>query len=98
MKLGYARVSTDEQSLDVQLEQLERAGCIMMFQEKESGKNSDRPELKRALNTVTGATPGVPPENCVLVVTKFDRLTRSTRDLLEIVDRLHKAGAGLISL
>jgi len=98
VKLGYARVSTDEQSLEVQREQLKAAGCVLIFEETESGRNTARSELQRALNATCGAVPGITSSSCVLVVTKLDRLARNTRDLLEIVDRINKAGAGLISL
>jgi DNA invertase Pin-like site-specific DNA recombinase len=98
MKLGYARVSTDDQSLQVQVEQLKAAGCERVHQETKSGKTVMwRTELERVLCYFeTPARVGESPD--VLVVTKLDRLARSTRDLLEIVDRLNKAGAGLVSL
>jgi DNA invertase Pin-like site-specific DNA recombinase len=114
MKLGYARVSTDDQSLDVQVTQLRAASCEYIFREKASGKTSDRPELHAVLESIaTGQHPNGfewlsvqhRPRNgeprgtgLTLVVTKLDRLARSTRDLLEIVDQLNKAGAGLVSL
>jgi DNA invertase Pin-like site-specific DNA recombinase len=90
MKIGYARVSTEEQNLEIQLQALQAAGCGSIFQEKLSGKNRNRPELKRLLDQLR--------ENDILVVWKLDRLARSTRDLLDIVDEIKEACAGLQSL
>ncbi|WP_079591936.1 recombinase family protein [Bosea thiooxidans] len=90
MIFGYARVSTDNQTLDSQIEALKAAGADRIFQEKVSGAKADRHELKRAL-AVLG-------DGDVLMVTRLDRLARSTRDLLEILDRTSKAGAGFRSL
>lgn len=91
MLLGYARVSTGDQHLGEQREQLAAAGCDRIFSEKRSGAaNGSRPELERALDQIR--------EGDVLVVTALDRLARSTRDLLEIAERLRAAGAGLRSL
>ncbi len=97
MKLGYARVSTDDQSLAVQLEQLKQAGCITFYQETASGKNAARGMLQMMLREIEEGGPGARP-HCIVVVTKLHRLARNTRDLLEIVDRIGKAGAGLVSL
>ncbi len=109
MKIGYARVSTDEQSLELQITQLKAAGCALVFEEKQSGKSAARAALQKLLQSIELKCPecrglddccrtcgGHYPD--VLVVTKLDRLARNTRDLLEIVDRLGKAGAGLLSL
>lgn len=91
MKLiGYARVSTSGQTLDVQLEQLAAAGCAALFQETISGAQSDRPELQKALEALGAGD--------VLVITRLDRLARSTRDLLDIVHRVETKGAKLKSL
>ncbi len=87
---GYARVSTDGQSLASQDAQLRAAGCVQVFAEKVSGAKTDRRELARALKQLD--------EGDVLVVTRLDRLARSTRDLLNIVEAIAKAGAGLKSL
>src|SRR4051794_9985407 len=88
MKVGYARVSTTGQGLDVQLEALEKAGCEKIFREKKSGKSAnDRPELQRAIEFVR--------EGDVLIVTKLDRLARSTPDLHGIAQSLLAKGAGL---
>ncbi|MCP4185648.1 MAG: recombinase family protein [Hyphomicrobiales bacterium] len=74
--IGYARVSTSGQTLDAQLEQLKAHGCDQVFRETMSGARSDRPELKKALAVLSN--------DDVLVVTRLDRLARSTRDLLDI--------------
>ncbi|WP_192966892.1 recombinase family protein [Phycobacter azelaicus] len=89
-KVGYARVSTAGQALNAQLDQLGEFGCELTFSEKESGSKSDRPELQRALAALG--------EGDVLIVTRLDRLARSTRDLLEIVHHLETVGATLKSI
>lgn len=88
--IGYARVSTVGQTLDVQLDQLRAAGCRTIFQEKVSGTKSDRKELARMLK---GLQPGD-----VVVVTKLDRLARSIFDLFSIVKRINDAGARFRSI
>jgi len=88
--IGYARVSTGSQSLAEQRTELKAAGCIRLFEEKASGAKRDRPELVRLLDHLR---PGD-----VVMVTRLDRLARSTRNLLEIADRLREIGAGLRSL
>jgi DNA invertase Pin-like site-specific DNA recombinase len=90
MRRGYARVSTTEQDLGGQLEQLKVAGCAKVYSEKKTGGNGDRAALKRMLKD---AEPGD-----VIVVTRLDRLARSTRDLLNVLDRLGKDGVGFQSL
>jgi DNA invertase Pin-like site-specific DNA recombinase len=88
MLIGYARVSSTGQSLDLQLEQLRAAGCEEVFAEKKSGRHgSDRPELESALRHVRRGD--------VLLVTRLDRLARSLGDLLRIAQRLDEKGAGL---
>lgn len=87
---GYARVSTDHQTLEAQREALLAAGAEKVFQETASGAKSDRKELARALKAVNAGD--------VLLVTRLDRLARSTRDLLNILDAVTKAGAGFRSL
>ena len=77
MNIGYARVSTQSQTLESQLEQLGKAGCEKIYREVVSGAKSDRPELQRLLK-------GLPPGS-TLVVTRLDRLARSTIDLLTII-------------
>jgi DNA invertase Pin-like site-specific DNA recombinase len=90
MLIGYGRVSTDDQDLAVQRTQLKAAGCRRIFEEKVSGATRDRPELTRLLDHIR--------EQDVLVVTRLDRLARSTRDLLEIAELLRDIGAGLRSI
>jgi DNA invertase Pin-like site-specific DNA recombinase len=87
MKIGYARVSTKDQSTDSQLASLEKAECKVIFEENESGAKRDRPELDKALNLLKAGD--------VLVVYKLDRLSRSTQDLLEISEKIKKSGAHL---
>jgi DNA invertase Pin-like site-specific DNA recombinase len=90
MLYGYARVSTDGQSLASQDAELHAAGCVKVYAEKISGARSDRPELAKALKRLETGD--------VLVVTRLDRLARSTRDLLNILDDIAKRGAGFKSL
>lgn len=90
MIYGYARVSTTGQTLEAQLETLKAAGAEKVFREKISGAKADRPELACALKALQ---PGD-----TLLVTRLDRLARSTLDLLYIVDRLSASGAHFRSL
>ena len=90
MLLGYARVSTDDQDLTLQKTALKAAGCRRTFEEKVSGAKRARPELDRMLEQLR--------DDDVVVVTRLDRLARSTRDLLDIAEKLNEAGAGLRSL
>src|SRR5437868_1038004 len=87
---GYARVSTRDQDLASQIAELQAAGCGNIFKEKASGARTDRPELAKAIRRLEAGD--------VLVVTRLDRLARSTRDLLNILDTVTKAGAGFKSL
>jgi DNA invertase Pin-like site-specific DNA recombinase len=87
---GYARVSTRDQDLAGQIAELQAAGCGNIYKEKASGAKSDRPELAKAIRRLE---PGD-----VLVAVRLDRLARSTRDLLNILDAIGKAGAGFRSL
>ena len=87
---GYARVSTDGQSLAAQDAQLHAAGCVKVYAEKISGARSNRPELAKVLKRLDIGD--------VLVVTRLDRLARSTRDLLNTLDDIAKRGAGFKSL
>ena len=75
--IGYARVSTDGQTLDAQVAQLRAAGAAKVFKEKVSGAKSDRTQLKKAIAALA--------EGDALTVTRLDRLARSTRDLLNIL-------------
>ena len=87
---GYARVSTRDQDLGGQIAELQAAGCGNIFKEKASGARTDRPELAKAIRRLEAGD--------VLVVTRLDRLARSTRDLLNILDAIGKASAGFKSL
>src|SRR5262245_36007385 len=87
---GYARVSTDSQTLAAQDAALRGAGVAKTYSEKISGAVTDRPELAKLLKRLE--------EGDVLVVTRLDRLARSTRDLLNILDTVAKAGAGFKSI
>jgi DNA invertase Pin-like site-specific DNA recombinase len=87
---GYARVSTAGQTLASQDAQLHAAGVAKVYAEKASGARADRPELAKLLRRLDAGD--------VLVVTRLDRLARSTRDLLNILDVIGKAGAGFKSL
>jgi DNA invertase Pin-like site-specific DNA recombinase len=87
---GYARVSTDGQSLASQDAELHAAGCAKVYAEKISGARSDRPELAKALKRLNTGD--------LLIITRLDRLARSTRDLLNILDDIAKRGAGFKSL
>jgi len=88
--VGYARVSTTGQKLDVQLEKLLKFGCDPIFQEKESGLQSDRAELKECLRYLRRGD--------VLVITRLDRLARSTLDLHKILGQLQTDEVGFVVL
>ena len=90
MIFGYARVSTEEQRLDGQLDALNAAGAVRIYADRLSGSTRARPELERLMEQLR---PGD-----VVVVTKYDRLARSLRDLLEIVEEVQTRGAGFRSL
>ena len=90
MKIGYARVSTQDQNLDRQLDNLRAAGCERIFNEKMTGTRSDRPELKTMLLVLRAGD--------TLVIDSFSRLSRSTKDLLDLVDKLTGMGVHLVSL
>jgi DNA invertase Pin-like site-specific DNA recombinase len=88
--LGYARVSTRDQDLTGQLDALKAAGAEAIYREKVSGVRADRPQLAKLMAKLM---PGD-----IVVVTKLDRLGRSTRELLELIERIGKAGASFRSL
>lgn len=88
--LAYARVSTQDQRLTGQLEALKAAGATTIFREKISGARADRPQLAKLMASLQ---PGD-----VVLVTKLDRLGRSTRELLELIERIGEAGAAFRSL
>ena len=89
MKIGYVRVSTIEQNEERQIEGLSKHGIDKWYMEKVSGKNTNRPELKRMLDEIQ---PGD-----VVYVHDFSRLARSTKDLLDIVERLNSRGIHIVS-
>ncbi len=91
MRVGYVRVSTTDQSPELQLDALRRAGCERIFVEKASGAKSDRPELARMLNDVVR-------KGDVVVVWKLDRLARSLKKLIETAEDLEQRGIGLVSV
>ena len=90
MKIGYARVSTQDQNLSLQLDALQGAGCEKIYQEKASGAKVERPELKKLLEHVR--------EGDTVVIWKLDRLGRSLTHLVDLVNFLESRGIGLISL
>ncbi len=90
MKFGYARVSTDGQSVDAQVRQLTKAGCQKVFREVASGAKTDRAQLRRLLDVLDAGD--------VLTVTRLDRLARSTRDLLNTLAVITAKNAGFKSL
>lgn len=90
MKIGYARVSTQDQNLEMQLDALGKAGCDKVFQEKASGMKSDRPQL--------AAMQQILREGDVIYIYKLDRLGRSLKHLLEMTSDFEKRGIGLVSI
>jgi DNA invertase Pin-like site-specific DNA recombinase len=90
MIIGYARVSTEDQHLDAQIGALKTAGAERIWSEKISGSKSKRPELDKLLEHLR--------EGDVVVVTKYDRLSRSLQDLLTLVETIRGKGAGFRSL
>ena len=90
MIIGYARVSTQEQNLDRQLDNLKAAGCEKIYCEKITGTKANRPELDRMKDALR--------KGDTLVIDSFSRLSRSTKDLLETVEKLTAEGMNIISL
>ncbi|HGJ4652768.1 TPA: recombinase family protein [Salmonella enterica subsp. enterica serovar Saintpaul] len=90
MLIGYVRVSTNDQNTALQRNALESAGCELIFEDKISGKVSDRPGLKKVLRTLS--------EGDTLVVWKLDRLGRSMRHLVGLVEELREKGVNFQSL
>src|SRR5258705_4412382 len=87
---GYARVSTDGQTLAAQDAALRAAGCAKVYSETASGAKTDRVELRKVMKRLN--------EGDVLMVTRLDRLARSTRDLLNVMHEITERGAGFRSL
>lgn len=90
MKIGYARVSTKDQNLDMQIDDLKKIGCEKIFTDKISGAKKDRPGLDEALNYVR--------KGDVLVVWKLDRAGRSLKHLIELVNLLNEQEVGFVSI
>ncbi|WP_379093336.1 recombinase family protein [Pedobacter sp. UC225_65] len=90
MKIGYARVSTADQSLNLQIDALVAAGCSLIFEEKISGKNKDRPELAHMFSKLRGGD--------TVVVWKLDRLGRSLKDLIDLVAEMQKLDVNFMSI
>ena len=87
---GYARVSTEQQNLDRQLDALRKYGVDMIYNEKMTGTKKDRPELSKLLDRMT--------EGDTVVVAELSRLGRSTKDLIELTEQFQQKGVHLISL
>ncbi len=90
MKIGYARVSTEDQLQDAQLDALNSAGCERVYRESYSGKSKSRPELERMIDALR--------EGDIVVVQRLDRLGRSLKDLIELLDGFKQQGVQFISL
>ena len=88
--IGYARVSTQDQDLSAQLEALRTAKATTIYREKISGARADRPQLAKLMASLR--------EGDTLIITKIDRLARSTRELLNLIHQIDQAGASLKSL
>jgi DNA invertase Pin-like site-specific DNA recombinase len=88
--VGYARVSTRDQDLTGQIDALKAAGCLTVFREKISGARADRPALAKLMDSLKAGD--------IVVVTKLDRLGRSTRELLDLIHTIGEAGAAFRSL
>jgi DNA invertase Pin-like site-specific DNA recombinase len=88
--IGYARVSTKEQSLDRQIDELKKAGCERIFCEKISGMKKEKPEFMRMLDVLR--------KGDVVVVSELTRISRSTKELIEVVETFNKIGAEIKSL
>jgi DNA invertase Pin-like site-specific DNA recombinase len=90
MRIGYARVSSDDQNLDLQRDALKKAGCERVYEEKESGGKADRPQLLRLMEALRSGD--------TLVVWRLDRLGRSLKHLIETVEKLEAMGVGFQSV
>lgn len=90
MRFGYARVSTEEQRLDRQVDALKKVGCERIYLEKASGAKTGRPELEKLLSVLR--------DGDEVVVAKLDRISRSTKHLIELSERFDEMGVDFISL
>ena len=90
MKIGYARVSTEEQNLDRQLDSLKEAGCEKIFREKITGTKKERPELDKLMEQLRSGD--------LIIISDLTRLSRSVKDLFSLVDQIEKKGANIKSL
>ncbi|PHN04375.1 recombinase family protein [Flavilitoribacter nigricans] len=90
MKIGYVRSSTKEQNLSLQLDALKKEGCEKIYQEKISGAKAARPELQRMIEQLRVGD--------IIIIWKLDRMGKSLRDLINLVNEIQKKGAGLKSL
>jgi DNA invertase Pin-like site-specific DNA recombinase len=90
MRIGYARVSTGDQNLDAQIDELEDAGCERIYEEKTSGAAKERPELHRCMEELR--------EGDALVVWRLDRFGRSLKDLVSKMENLEEKGVDFVSL
>jgi len=90
MRIGYARVSTDDQHLELQTDALNQAGCEKSYEDRLSGARADRPGLREALKFARRGD--------TITVWRLDRLSRSLKDLIEMVAQLEERGIGLMSL
>src|SRR5256886_15804542 len=90
MKIGYCRVSTDDKTPDLQLTALKRAGCRRIFTDKATGAHVKRPELAKCIKALTAGD--------TLIVWKLDRLGRSLRDLITLLDDLKERGVAFRSV
>ncbi len=90
MKIGYARVSTQDQDLSLQLDALKVADCGKVYKEKMTGSTRERPELQKMLDQLRGGD--------IVVIWKLDRLARSLKDLVNLVNEIQEKGGALHSL
>lgn len=90
VKIGYARVSTRDQNLDMQIKALKDAGCEKIFTEKISGRRSDKPQLKKVVKKLSS--------DDILIVWKIDRLGRNARDICELSEQLKNKNVTIMAL
>ncbi len=90
MIIGYARVSTEQQSLNRQLDRLQEAHCERIFSDKVSGTKKDRPEFTMMMNTIR--------EGDTIIVCELSRISRKVKDIFDIVEKIRELGANIKSL